>query len=154
MKSVTNVTVAFHLSTTVAAATSHCHGNWGIYLPQVNPYEIHVESMEWMLAGTTANSLFHGHHGLHVEWSWNGHGMVHSIWNPSLFHMDSTGFHVEFRHIHHGIHGTNPDGINDYHICSVLTILSKIKFTLSRNRTISHPSKTNTQAHWATTALL
>ena len=36
---------------------------------------------------------------------WNDHGMVNSIWNPLLFHPDSTGFHMEFRHIHHGFHG-------------------------------------------------
>ena len=43
--------------------------------------------------------------GMIMEWSWNGHGMVNSIWNPLLFHLDSTGFHMEFRHIHHGFHG-------------------------------------------------
>jgi len=35
---------------------------------------------------------------------WNDHGMVNSIWNPTLFHMDSTGFHMEFGHIHLGFH--------------------------------------------------
>ena len=45
----------------------------------VNPYGIHVESMEWMLAGTAANSLYHGHHGFHVEWSWNGPFLMESI---------------------------------------------------------------------------
>ena len=54
----------------------------------------------------------------------------------------------------YGFHETNPDGINDYHICSVLTILRKKKFTLSRNRTLSHTSKTNTKAQCATTAFL
>jgi len=42
--------------------------------------------------------------GMIMEWSWNGHGMVNSIWNPTLFHMDSTGFHMEFGHIHLGFH--------------------------------------------------
>jgi len=41
---------------------------------------------------------------------WNDHGMVNSIWNPTLFHMDSTGFHMEFGHIHLGFHGTSPYG--------------------------------------------
>ena len=47
---------------------------------------------------------------------------------------------MEFRHIHHGIHGQvhMDHGINDYYIYSVLTILSKDKFTLSWNRTPSH----------------
>ena len=71
--------------------------SWGHYLAQVNPYGIHVESMEsisnsmWNLWNqcwleTTANLLFHGHHGFNVEWSWNGQ-----------FHMEaiaiSPGFH-------------------------------------------------------------
>ena len=30
-----------------------------------------MESMEWMLAESPANFLFHGHHGFHVEWGWN-----------------------------------------------------------------------------------
>ena len=50
--------------------------------------EFHMESMEWMLAETPANFLFHGHHGFHMEWGWNGHGMIHSIWIPHGFHME------------------------------------------------------------------
>ena len=45
--------------------------------------------MEWMLAETPANFLFHGHHGFHVELGWNGHGMINSTWIPHEFHMDS-----------------------------------------------------------------
>ena len=30
-----------------------------------------MESMEWMLAESPANFLFHGHHRFHVEWGWN-----------------------------------------------------------------------------------
>ena len=78
----------------------HMESMWNPWNPSPIPcgihgihHQFHVESMEWMLAGTTANSLFHGHHGFHVEWSWNAHGMVNSIWNPLLFHLDSTGFH-------------------------------------------------------------
>ena len=37
---------------------------------------------------------------------WNEDGMVHSTWIPHGFHMDSTGFHMECRHIHYGFHGT------------------------------------------------
>ena len=95
--------------------------------------------------------------------------MVNSIWNPSLFHMDSTEFHMESGHIHHGFHGqVHMDSMEQVHmdsmeqiqmelmthICSVLTILRKKKFTLSRNRTLSHTSKTNTKAQCATTAFL
>ena len=38
-------------------------------LQEVFPFPglFHMESMEWMLAETPANFLFHGHHGLHVE---------------------------------------------------------------------------------------
>ena len=48
--------------------------------------EFHMESMEWMLAETPANFLFHGHHGFHMEWGWNGHGLINSIWIPHGFH--------------------------------------------------------------------
>ena len=40
-----------------------------------------MESMEWVLAETPANFLFH------VEWGWNGDGMIHSIWIPHEFHI-------------------------------------------------------------------
>ena len=43
----------------------------------------------------------------------------------------------------YGIHGTNADGINDYYIYSVLTILSKNKFALSWNWTPGHNMKNN-----------
>jgi len=46
----------------------------GLYLAWVNPYGIHgihqvfhVETMESLLAEASANLLFHGHHGFHVE---------------------------------------------------------------------------------------
>ena len=44
----------------------------GLYLAWVNPYGIHVESMESIMAESSANLLFHGHHGFHMEGSWNG----------------------------------------------------------------------------------
>jgi hypothetical protein len=31
--------------------------------------------------------------------------MTNSIWIPTPFHMDSTGFHMEWAHIHIGFHG-------------------------------------------------
>ena len=37
---------------------------------------------------------------------WNEDGMVNSTWIPHGYHMDSTGFHMECRHIHYGFHGT------------------------------------------------
>src|SRR6266702_2939400 len=51
------------------------------------------------LAEAPAIFSFHNHYGIHMEWTWNGHGMIHSIWIPSPFHMDSIwtgsyGFHV------------------------------------------------------------
>jgi hypothetical protein len=42
-----------------------------------------------MLAEPPASFLFHRSHGFHVEWSWNSHGMINSIWNPTPFPMDS-----------------------------------------------------------------
>jgi len=48
------------------------------------PRLIHVESMESIMAESSANLLFHGHHGFHMEGSWNGHGMVNSIWIPLI----------------------------------------------------------------------
>ena len=51
---------------------------------------------------------------------WNYHGMVNSIWNPSLFHMDSTGFHMESGHIHHGFHGqVHMDSMEQVHMDSM-----------------------------------
>ena len=41
--------------------------NGGLYLARVNPYGFHMESMESLLAEASANLLFHGHHGFHVE---------------------------------------------------------------------------------------
>ena len=38
---------------------------------------------------------------------WNEDEMIKSTWIPHGFHMDSIGFHMECRHIHHGFHGTN-----------------------------------------------
>ena len=38
---------------------------------------------------------------------WSGHGMINSTWIPHGFHMDSTGFHMECRHIHLGFHGNS-----------------------------------------------
>ena len=37
---------------------------------------------------------------------WNEDGMINSTWIPHGFHMDSTRFHMECRHIHLGFHGT------------------------------------------------
>ena len=45
--------------------------------------EFHVESMESMLAETTANSWFHGHHGFHMECRYIHHGFHGQV------HMDS-----------------------------------------------------------------
>ena len=90
-----------------------------------------------------------------MEWSCNGQFHMKSITIPHGFHWipwtSPHGFHGTSPY---GFHGTNRDGINDYHICSVLTILRKNKFTLSQHRTLSHTSKTNAKAHCATTALL
>jgi len=58
---------------------------------------------------------------------WNDHGMVNSIWNPTLFHMDSTGFHMEFGHIHLGFYGTSPYGFRWHSIWKIpWYLLSKI----------------------------
>ena len=68
-----------------------CDTSGGLYLPQYNPYGIHLESMESMLAETTAKFI--------VPWtSWIPCGMI-----------------MECRHIHQGFHGTNPYGINDHY---------------------------------------
>ena len=65
--------------------------------------------------------------GLYLTWV-NGQFHMEFI----TIHMDCTWFHMEFRHIPwtspYGFHGTNPYGIVNYHIYSVLTILSKDKF--------------------------
>ena len=54
-----------------------------------------MESMESIMAESSANLLFHGHHGFHMEGSWNGHGMVNSIWIPwPKFHMENTTIFV------------------------------------------------------------
>ena len=46
--------------------------------------------------------------------------MVNSIWNPSLFHMDSTEFHMESGHIHHGFHGqVHMDSMEQVHMDSM-----------------------------------
>src|SRR6266568_4624243 len=68
------------------------------------------------LAEAPAIFSFHNHYGIHMEWTWNGHGMIHSIWIPSPFHMDSIwtgsyGFHV------HSI-WTSPYG---FHVHSIWT---------------------------------
>ena len=61
--------------------------------------------------------------------------MVNSIWNPLLFHLDSTGFHMEFRHIHHGIHGlVHMESMEQVHMESMEQIqmeLMTITFTVS-----------------------
>ena len=61
--------------------------------------------------------------------------MVNSIWNPLLFHLDSTGFHMEFRHIHHGFHGQSPYGFHGLvHMDSMEQVhmeLMTITFTVS-----------------------
>ena len=88
--------------------------SWDLYLPQYNTYGIHLESMESMLAETTANSLFHGHHGFHVEWSWNGQFHMESItipWNRSIWIPWNSpyGFYGTSSY---GFYGTNSYGIN------------------------------------------
>ena len=83
-----------------------------------NPYgihgihqEFHMESMEWMLAETPANFLFHGHHGFQMEWGWNGHGKINSIWIPHGFHWIPYGMLAYPPWIPwnspYGFHGTN-----------------------------------------------
>ena len=90
-----------------------------------NPYgihgihqEFHMESMEWMLAETPANFFFHGQHGIHVEWWWNGHGMINSIWNSHGFHWIPYGMQASPCGFHgtspYGFHGTNPHGFHDH----------------------------------------
>ena len=90
-----------------------------------NPYGIHgihqkfhMESMEWMLAETPANFFFHGQHGIHVEWWWNGHGMINSIWNSHGFHWIPYGMQTSPCGFHgtspYGFHGTNPHGFHDH----------------------------------------
>jgi hypothetical protein len=74
----------------------------GLYLAQVNPYGIHVESMESMLAEASTNLLFHG--------------MVNSIWIPHGFHR----FHMEFGHIHLEFHGqVHMDSMEQFHMDSM-----------------------------------
>ena len=67
-----------------------------------------------------------------MEWSWNGQFHMEFITIPHGFHWIPYGIWAYPPWIPwtspHGFHGTNPDGINDYHIYSVLTILSKKKF--------------------------
>ena len=94
----------------------HMESTWNPWNPCGIPCEIHginvgwdhsqfiVPWTSWIPYGMVMEWSWNGH-GMVMEWSWNGHGMVNSIWNPSLFHMDSTGFHMECRHIHHGFHG-------------------------------------------------
>ena len=85
----------------------------GLYLARVIPYGIHVESMEsirnsiwnpwneyWLRAQPISYSMDI------MDSMWNEHGMINSTWIPHGFHMDSTGFHMECRHIHLGFHGT------------------------------------------------
>jgi len=55
------------------------------------PRLIHMESMESMLAEASANLLFHGHHGFHMEWGHihlGFHGQVHMD-SMEQVHMDS-----------------------------------------------------------------
>ena len=85
----------------------------GLYLPQVIPYGIHVESME-----SIRNSIWNPwnecwlrpqpiSYSMNIMDSmWNEDGMINSTWTPHGFHMDSTGFQMECRHIHLGFHGT------------------------------------------------
>ena len=113
-------------------------------LPSIIHLDFHLECMESMLAETTANSLFHGHHGFPVEWSWNGHGMVNSIWNVGISTMDC----MEVYGIIH---------IDDYHSnsYSVLTIFKLNKtFTRSVNWTLDHRKVSSALTNWATKALL
>jgi len=51
----------------------------GLYTPRVNPYGM-------VLGEVPAIFWVHGHLGFHMEWSWNGHGMINSIWNDDGFH--------------------------------------------------------------------
>jgi hypothetical protein len=67
----------------------------GLYTPQVNPYGIHGfhPPIPWIPYGMVLGEVpaifwVHGHLGFHMEWSWNGHGMINSIWNVGLFHME------------------------------------------------------------------
>ena len=107
----------------------------GLYLPQYNPYGIHLESVEsiwnsiwnpwnqcWLTPQPTCCSMDI------MDSMWNDHGMVNSIWNPSLFHMDSTGFHMECRHIHHGFHGqVHMDSMEQVHM-ELMTITFTVSF--------------------------
>ena len=42
-------------------------------------HQFYVESIESMLAETTANLGFHGNHGFHVEYLWNSQFYMESI---------------------------------------------------------------------------
>jgi hypothetical protein len=42
--------------------------------------------------------------GIHMEWCWNPYGINHSMTIPSSFHMESSGIHMEWC--------WNPYGIN------------------------------------------
>jgi hypothetical protein len=58
-----------------------------------------------------------------------GHGMVNSIWNPTSFHMDSTGFHMEWGHIHLRFHGTfQVDSMEQFHMDSMEIPWNKAPF--------------------------
>ena len=95
------------------------------------PRLIHMESMESILAGSTANLLFHGHHGFHCYSTWIPLDSIRNLGISTMDSMDKSiwipwnspyGFHGKSPC---GVHGTNPNGINDYYIYIVLTILSK-----------------------------
>ena len=65
----------------------------GLYHPWYNPYGIHLEPI-WNSIWNPWNQCWLRPQPIHcsmdiMDSMWNGHGMVNSIWNPSLFHMDS-----------------------------------------------------------------
>ena len=75
---------------------------WGLYTPRVNLYGIHMESMD-------STPPFHG---FHMEWSWNGHGMINSIWNLGPFHMEWWWIPCLFSTVQHAFHGLIPYGFH------------------------------------------
>ena len=99
---------------------------------------------------------------IHMESMWNDHGMVNSIWNSSLFPMDSTGFHMESKHIHHGFHGkVHMDSMEwSIWIITIPVVIVSLQ-SLSKNKiynvgelTLNHSNIGSTLPNWATQALL
>ena len=72
----------------------HMESMWNPWNPSAIPSGIHGMNVGWDHSQFIVPWTSWIPYGMIMEWSWNGQ-----------FHMDSTAFHMEFRHIHHGIHG-------------------------------------------------